>query len=237
MHSIEAAILVDAPVEACYREWLNFERFPEYMRRVERVRKVAPSGLSDKWRERDAEEVRESGRRNIVEPGLRGNRASESDRPELGLADPQKGYADTIAGEVLHEMHVHGDNIWLWTVRGPFNRIYEFTAGLIMNVPNKVITWASMPDQDVPTTGSVNFLKQAGNASTLIEVRMSFSAPNPPFGEIIADLFHYGDNVVNECLEDFKQHMEGDLGVAASGSVMKNEAEVREATGVSPFTP
>lgn len=42
MPTVEQNIEVDAPVERVYREWTNYERFPEFMENVKEVRRTGP---------------------------------------------------------------------------------------------------------------------------------------------------------------------------------------------------
>lgn len=45
MSVIEKSIEVDAPLQATYNQWTQFEEFPEFMEGVERVRQLAPDRL------------------------------------------------------------------------------------------------------------------------------------------------------------------------------------------------
>lgn len=206
MHSIEASILVNAPVADCYRRWCEFERFPEFMPRVLSVRKV---GLSELTHE----------------------------QLDVSTGNLQRDYEEAISAQVAQQVEAHGGEVWHWEVKGPMGRIFSWNAGIVLNMPNKVVTWASAHDQELPTTGSVNFLKQPGDTQTLIEVKMSFSAPLPPFGELLADITHYGDNLLNECLADFKRYMEREThdtlnpALREKPQVMNEEKDLREAAG------
>lgn len=213
MHSIDASILVNAPVKSCYEQWMQFERFPEFMSHVISVQRVSPSELTI------ADELEDGGLNN---PAFTG--ASQS----ATLQDPEKNYTGTIRSEILQEIERHGNLIWRWQVRGPLDQVFTWTAGIVMNMPEKAISWSSLDDQDLPNTGSVNFLKAPGSQpeheKTLMEVRMSFSVPGAVLGELISDMFHYGDNLLNEALQDFKNHMEKPSfnSAAVKGSTISN---------------
>jgi uncharacterized membrane protein len=210
MHTLEAAILVNAPVSECYRRWMAFERFPEFMSRVVRVRRIVPESMT-------SEDIAHAG------------------------PNPQKTYEETMAREMVEEVKAHGGDVWHWEIRGPLGRIYSWNAGIVLNIPDKIISWASPQDPELPTSGSVNFLKQASDAQTLIEIKMSYSAPSPPFGELVADVMRYGDNLLYEALEDFKSYVEREVhGVlnpadrkAAASPVMTNETELTEQMGAT----
>ena len=45
MHSIDASVVVDAPVALCYQTWMDFEKFPTFMRRVVSVYRSDAAGL------------------------------------------------------------------------------------------------------------------------------------------------------------------------------------------------
>ena len=174
MHTIEAKVIVDAPVHDCYQQWSDFEAFPQFMRRVRAVRRM-----------------------EIYHP----------DQPsgERGIGAP--------VPELLHEVEGQGGQVWHWEVEGPFGRTYSWDAGVVLNMPDKAISWVSTHDQDYPNSGTVNFLKLAPGkttgAQTLIEVTMTFAVPLGPLGELVDDLLSYGDNAVREALDDFKARMEG----------------------------
>jgi uncharacterized membrane protein len=157
---------------------------------------------------------------------------------ERATWSPQRDYADTMTAELVDQVLAEGAEVWAFEVRGPFNRHYHFSAGVVMDQPNKIVSWASAPDQEIATGGSVNFLKLAGDHQTLVEVKMTYSAPLPPFGELVADVSHYGDNVVNECLLDFKRFMEREYGGALTPAerdtgkpVLKSEHDLRKEVG------
>jgi uncharacterized membrane protein len=219
MHSIGASILINAPVEECYRHWMKFECFPEFMRRVVSVRPADPTELVP-----------------------RGKNLNE----EQQAKDPQKDYTGVMSGEVIEEVASHGNQVWHWEVKGPLGQIFSWTAGIVMNIPNKSISWASTYDQEVANTGSVNFLglvdKKTQKDQTLVEVKMSFSAPGGVVGELLSDVVHYGDNLLAESLLDFKSYMEREVQELlnpqqrqANHHPVTSERQLREETG-TPIT-
>jgi uncharacterized membrane protein len=223
MHSVESAIIIHAPLAMCYRQWVDFERFPQFMSRVVSVRRADPLEF-----------------------------LSPERRRQLQAEDPQKDYEGVITTEVVKEVAVHGNQLWHWEIKGPLGQVFEWTAGVVMNMPNKAISWASTPEQELPTTGTVNFLKAAGSHAhtepgsqvhhekTLVTVTMSFSPPVGVLGEFLADVVHYGDHLLSEALEEFKKHVEvtyslevGQMTSAypAEEKPMTSEAELRDALG------
>lgn len=215
MHSIEAAILVHAPAEECYARWLNFGSFPNIMKRVLAVRPIA-----------------------MPEPGTPKYEAG------LHLPTPQKDFEATVGREVMDEIAQHGNRLWHWEVKGPLSHVYSWDAGIVQDIPHKTISWATTPDQEIPNTGTINFLQlsagKPGEEKTLVEVKMSFSAPGGIVGELLSDILHYGDNLLCEALEEFKTFVESRVSYTphASGhsappeKPMASEADIRNQLGI-----
>jgi len=183
MHSIDASVVVDAPVALCYQTWMDFEKFPTFMRRVVSVYRSDAAGL--------------------LPAGTRPVRPAE---------DPQKNVEGVVVTELTREVEAHGNQVWHWEVKGPLGQLFKWTGGIVMNEPNKAISWATLPEEQLPNTGTVNFLKSPTSTSThertLITITMSFSAPGGAVGELLADVVQYGDNLICEALNDFKSHVE-----------------------------
>lgn len=71
MPSVEEDIVVNAPIERVYRQWTEYERFPEFMENVKEVRRSGPdmthwvaeaAGKTVEW---DARTIAESQRRVV----------------------------------------------------------------------------------------------------------------------------------------------------------------------------
>lgn len=224
MHSIEASILILAKAEDCYRLWMDFESFPTFM---PRVISVQPAPVEDLI----PESLQEKGSRN-----------------ETILNDPQKNYEGVMTSEVVTEIAHHGNQAWHWAVKGPMGHIFEWTAGIVMNIPNKAVSWATTHNQEIPNTGTVNFLPmqkgKLGEDQTLMEVTMSFSAPGGIIGEFLSDIAHYGDTLLAEALNDFKCHVERVVPYVMDESrqckirpAVTSEADLRQEIGASGETP
>jgi uncharacterized membrane protein len=104
--------------------------------------------------------------------------------------------------------------LWHCEVRGPFGRVYSLNAKLVYLESEKCVSWATFEldsHSDIASTGTVNFLKPSSprGEQTLIEVTMSYS-PSGLLGDIITDITAYGDTVVEDCLRDFKRHVEAE---------------------------
>lgn len=231
MHSIKASILVHAPLEDCYARWMNFESFPQFMHRVKSVRPAAVEDLRPRHEKRH-------------ERASEKNREDTASIRELANRDPQKDYEGVISAEVLTEIEHHGNQVWHWEIKGPLGKVYEWTAGIVMNIPNKAISWATTHDQNIPNTGTVNFLPlpkgKLGDDQTLIEVTLGFSAPGGIVGEFLSDISQYGDNLLAEALNEFKCYVEREVPQVIDPSrqcriqpPMTSEEELREELGAS----
>lgn len=128
-----------------------------------------------------------------------------------------------------------------WEVRGPLGHSYRWTAVITQDIPDKIISWATLPSQDVATSGSANFMRQANHEDTLVEVTLAFSVPGGPGGELLSDVARYGDTVLMDSLQAFKRYVERDvreqLNPATRGDVspaMRGEAALRQSQGVPP---
>jgi uncharacterized membrane protein len=195
MHSIEAAIRINAPLDQCFQAWMDFEKFPTFMRRVVSVKRAAAADMMP------------------MEGPL-----------ERYATDPQKDAEGVSITEVMHEVAAHGDQVWHWEVKGPLGQLFDWTAGIVMNLPNQAISWSTLSGEQLPNSGTVNFLKvppshPAHAAQTLVTITMTFSAPTGGIvGEFLSDAIHYGDSLLYDALEDFKRYIEQTPPVASSKS-------------------
>lgn len=117
---------------------------------------------------------------------------------------------ERVSGQGRVESGLEEGEVWRWEVRGPLGRHYDWDAVVVLRERDKTLSWAPVAGEsetDVATSGSVNFLK-LGPDRTLLEVKLTYSAPVPPFGELLADVLHYGDNLVDDSLREFRYHVE-----------------------------
>ncbi len=92
-----------------------------------------------------------------------------------------------------------GDGRSHWVVSGPMGSTVEWTAVTTKNIPNQMIAWQSVPEQDVKSSGVVRF-DQDPNGGTRVTVRMSYIPPAGALGHAVATLF--GDNPRQEMNDD-----------------------------------
>ena len=98
-----------------------------------------------------------------------------------------------------------------WEVAGPLGSRFSWVAAVVLDLPNKVMSWApvdqTIEDGEIATSGSINFMKVTPDR-TMLEVKLTYSAPAPPFGELVADVLQIGDVMVSDALKDFKKAIE-----------------------------
>jgi uncharacterized membrane protein len=89
----------------------------------------------------------------------------------------------------LENVSVTGERRSRWIALGPMGTRIAWDAEIVNEVPNKEITWRSLPNSDVNVSGVVRFSRATGDRGTLLEV---FSIVDPPagaLGEAVARLF------------------------------------------------
>ncbi len=75
-----------------------------------------------------------------------------------------------------------------WRVRGPVGKSLEWTATILTDHPNELISWESLPGADVQNAGSVRFEPRKNGASTNVIVTMQYQPPAGMIGATLARL-------------------------------------------------
>ncbi len=115
--------------------------------------------------------------------------------------------------KVLDEKRSH------WVAKGPGNTNVEWEAEILVDRPNQMISWRSLPGADVDNAGVVKFEPAVGGRGTIIRVELQYDPPAGAFGAAIAKLF--GENPEKQIAFDllrFKQLME-------TGEVARTEGQ------------
>ena len=73
-----------------------------------------------------------------------------------------------------------------WTVKGPMGRDVEWTAHIITDRENEMISWESLPGAEVQNAGSVWFEPIAGGSSTEVKVSLQYLPPAGVIGATVA---------------------------------------------------
>ncbi len=89
-----------------------------------------------------------------------------------------------------------------WVARGPLGKDVEWDAEIVNDVPDERIGWQSLPDADVRNAGSVQFIPNGKN-STTVRVVLRYDPPAGKVGEVVAKLL--GENPEHEVEADLKR--------------------------------
>ena len=104
-----------------------------------------------------------------------------------------------------------------WVVKGPAGSQVEWTARILADRENKLISWESLPGAEVQNAGSVWF-EPAANGGTEVRVILRYYPPTGRIGAAVAELFGEApDEQLTEDLQRLKEAME-------VGSVVRTKA-------------
>ena len=104
---------------------------------------------------------------------------------------------------VLNETRSH------WVATAPLGKSVEWDADIIADLPNQMISWASVPGADVENSGFVRFKPATGGRGTEVKVVLEYRVPGGALTAAIASVF--GENPeqqVGDDLRRFKMLME-----------------------------
>ncbi len=104
-----------------------------------------------------------------------------------------------------------------WRVKGPAGSQVEWTAKILADRENEVISWESLPGAEVQNAGSVWF-EPAENGGTLLKVILRYYPPTGRLGAAVAELFGEApDQQLAEDLQRLRETLE-----AAPAAVITN---------------
>ncbi len=95
------------------------------------------------------------------------------------------------------------DTLSRWRAKGPGDKVVEWNAEIINEVPNQVIGWRSIEGSDVVSAGSVNFDDAGPGRGTRVRVRLQYSPPGGKVGAALARLV--GRDAASEIREDLRR--------------------------------
>jgi uncharacterized membrane protein len=141
---------------------------------------------------------------------------SEAKATFLVNASPEECYNLWHHFEVLPRFMAHvksvrmvGNNRSEWVALGPLQREVRWTAETRENQPDRRISWASLPNSDIETSGSVEFRPDPQGRGTFVTAEVRYSAPGGALGTAFATMM--GKNpefMVREDLRRFKALVE-----------------------------
>lgn len=95
-----------------------------------------------------------------------------------------------------------------WRIDSSFGPV-EWTADIITDTPNEVISWRSREGTTVACAGSIHFKELPALKATQVDLNLRYDAPGARAGAFIASLFGQSpEQFVKEDLRRFKQLME-----------------------------
>jgi len=120
----------------------------------------------------------------------------------------------------LESVRVLDDRRSYWKVRTPLGTTVEWTAEIIEDRPNELISWRSTEDAQVPNSGTVRFIRAPSGRGTELHLELKFDPPAGAVGATIAKLMRRGPSQqVDGDLRRFKQIME-------TGEVVHSDASI-----------
>jgi uncharacterized membrane protein len=76
-----------------------------------------------------------------------------------------------------------------WRVLAPLGTTVEWTAEIVEDQPNELLSWRSVEDTPVPNSGTVRFVRAPGDRGTEVHLDISYDPPAGRIGATIARLF------------------------------------------------
>ncbi len=152
-----------------------------------------------------------------TETGVPGNKGIKVTRTITVDRAPQDVYRFWRNLENLPKFMEHVQSIRVidyrrshWVVKGPAGSDVEWTAQILTDRENSLISWESLPGAEVQNAGSVRFEPVNNGLSTEVKVSMQYLPPAGVIGATVAKLFGEApDQQLEEDLERFKELLAG----------------------------
>ena len=120
----------------------------------------------------------------------------------------------------VKSVRVLDDRRSYWKIRTPLGTTVEWTAEIIEDRPNELISWRSTEDAQVPNSGTVRFIPAPGGHGTELHLEVEFDPPAGAVGATIAKLMGRDPSQqVDGDLRRFKQIMETGEAVHSDASI------------------
>jgi uncharacterized membrane protein len=88
----------------------------------------------------------------------------------------------------VREVRKAGENRYHWTVAGPLGVSVEWEAEITKQIPNKLLSWESLPGSAIEQTGIIHFTPTT-EGDTCVDINMSYNPPAGAIGHLLAMLF------------------------------------------------
>lgn len=116
-----------------------------------------------------------------------------------------------------------------WKANAPGGATVEWDAETVEDRPDELIAWRSLPDSEVPNSGTVRFRDAPGDRGTEVIVELRYQPPAGRLGALVAKLFG----------EEPSQQVKGDLRrlkqVMEIGEIVHSDASIHR--GPHPAQP
>lgn len=116
-----------------------------------------------------------------------------------------------------------------WKMRAPFGTTVEWTAEIVEDRANELISWRSVEDSQVPNSGIVRFTPAPGDRGTEVQLEVRYDPPAGAVGATIAKVLG----------QEPSQQVDGDLRrlkqVLETGEVVHSDASIHR--GMHPARP
>lgn len=111
--------------------------------------------------------------------------------------------------EHLEDVEVTEDGRSHWVAKGPAGAKLKWSAEIVNEVPNELISWKSLPGGSVDSAGSVRFKDAPGDRGTEVHVELQYNPPAGVVGAYVAKLFGKDpEREINADLRRLKQFLE-----------------------------
>lgn len=129
----------------------------------------------------------------------------------------------------LESVRVLDDRRSYWKAHAPLGLTVEWTAEIVEERPNELLSWRSVEDSQVPNSGTVRFVRAPGDRGTEVHLDIRYDPPAGAVGAAIAKLFG----------EEPSQQVDGDLRrlkqVLETGEVVHSDSSIHR--GPHPARP
>ena len=96
-----------------------------------------------------------------------------------------------------------------WAAKSPLGNSIEWDAEMLIDRPNELISWASVPGGDIDNSGSVRFTPGYPGRGTEVKLVLEYSPPGGAITDAIAKVFNESpEQQIVEDLRHFKMLME-----------------------------
>jgi uncharacterized membrane protein len=190
---------------------------------------VAGVALIDTLAEREFAHKRNGGAKVGARRGIQVNRAITVN------CSPEEAYRYWRDFQNLPRFMQHLESVEVdgghsvWRVKAPAGLTVEWRAELVLDVPNELIAWRTLPESDVPNEGAVRFRPAPGERGTEVHVELRYDPPAGRAAALVARLFgEEPGQQVSADLRRFKQMLE-------IGDVARSDASIH--SGMHPARP